>query len=212
MTTATPITVVLADDHPVVLDGLRALISGCEDMDVVATATDGNAAVEAVLSSKPAVAVMDVRMPGCDGIEATRRILESEAGVRVIVLSAMQEPSVAAQALRAGAIGFLSKEAIGQYLIDGIRQAAEGKAVVTAELVTRIMQDSSSFSSQSPLSRRDEHIVRLIADGHTNEQIARTLEISVAMVKMHLSGLFERVGAKDRASALAICFRQGWID
>jgi DNA-binding NarL/FixJ family response regulator len=205
------ITVLLADDHPVVLHGLQSLLSRRPELKVVATATDGPEAVAAVLSTRPTVAVLDLRMPGCDGLEATKRILAEFPEARIIILSGAEEPSMAVDAFRAGAIGFLPKASFAKFLVEGIQLAAEGKAVVTAELVTRLVQTLRDQPAQSPLNEREQEIVPLIAEGMTNEQIARQLGLSVSSVKAQLTSLFDKLGATDRASALAVCFRRGWL-
>jgi DNA-binding NarL/FixJ family response regulator len=176
------IRVVLADDHPLILEGIRALIQGAPGMAVVGEATNGEDAVTTILTERPDVAVLDVRMPGIDGVEATRRIVRDHPETRVIVLSAQADAETAVQALRAGAIGFLPKEAFGPTLLEGIRAAEEERA-----------------------------LLELVADGCTNVQIARAMSVSVSTVKAHLSALFKRLGARDRASAVAVCFRKGWL-
>lgn len=205
------ITVVVSDDHPVVLRGLQALIEEEGDMTVVGTARDGEEAVATVLAHRPKVAVMDIRMPNCDGLEATRRILAAYPEARIIILSAVEEPEPPLEAFRVGAIGFLPKVSIAQFLVDAIRQAAAGKAVMTPDVVTSLVHALRGGPEASPLSSREHEILLLIAQGKTNDQIARLLDTSVSTVKAQLSALFEKLGATDRASALAVCFRRGWL-
>jgi len=204
------VSVVVADDHPVVLRGLEAMIEEAEGMTVVATAREGEDAVRRVLALHPQVVVMDLRMPGCDGIEATRRILAEQPDTRVIILSA-EENGVVAEALQAGAVGYLSKKSIADTLLDGIRQAARGEAVVSAELVSVLVRSIRHSPEASPLSGREREILTLVAEGKTNEHVARAMGTSVSTVKSLLAGVFEKLGATDRASALAACFRRGWL-
>ena len=202
------IRVVLADDHPLILDGLRALIEAEPAMRVVGEATNGEDAVATVLETEPDVAVIDVGMPGFDGVEATRRIVQDLPDTRVIVLTGAGETEIAVQAVRAGAVGFLQKEAFETALLDGIRSAAAAEPTADPAL-----SGSRSSGSREPsvLSASDLRLLELVAEGYTNTQIARSMSVSVSTVKAHLSALFKKVGARDRASALAICFRNGWI-
>lgn len=205
------IRVVLADDHPTILEGIRALIQGAPGMEVVGEATNGDDAVSTVLSQHPDVAILDVRMPGLDGVEATRRILRDRPQTRVIVLSAQADAETAVQALRAGAIGFLPKEAFGSTLLDGIRSAASGEVALTPDIVSSVVRELHAPAATNGLHDDDRRLLELVADGCTNTQIARAMSVSVSTVKAHLSALFKRLGARDRASALAICFRKGWL-
>jgi DNA-binding NarL/FixJ family response regulator len=205
------IRVVLADDHPTILEGIRALIQGAPGMEVVGEATNGDDAVSTVLSQHPDVAILDVRMPRLDGVEATRRILRDRPQTRVIVLSAQADAETAVQALRAGAIGFLPKEAFGSTLLDGIRSAASGEVALTPDIVSSVVRELHTPAATNGLHDDDRRLLELVADGCTNTQIARAMSVSVSTVKAHLSALFKRLGARDRASALAICFRRGWL-
>jgi DNA-binding NarL/FixJ family response regulator len=205
------IRVVLADDHPLILEGIRALIQGAPGMAVVGEATNGEDAVTTILTERPDVAVLDVRMPGIDGVEATRRIVRDHPETRVIVLSAQADAETAVQALRAGAIGFLPKEAFGQTLLEGIRAAASGEVALTPDLVSSVVRELHAPTGPSALAEEERALLELVADGCTNVQIARAMSVSVSTVKAHLSALFKRLGARDRASAVAVCFRKGWL-
>jgi DNA-binding NarL/FixJ family response regulator len=205
------IRVFLADDHPLILEGIRALIENAPGMEVVGEATNGDDAVVAVLAARPDVAVIDVRMPGIDGVEATRRIVRDHPETRVIVLSAQADADIAVQALRAGAIGFLPKAAFGTTLLDGIRSAASGEVALTPDMMSSVVRELHAPAAPNGLTEADRRLLELVAEGCTNTQIARTMSVSVSTVKAHLSALFKRLGARDRASAIAICFRKGWL-
>lgn len=204
------ITVALADDHPVVLRGLEALVEEQPDMEVVATARDGLEAVARVVATRPHVVVLDLRMPLCDGVEATRRILARSSGSRIVLLSAEKSPSVV-EALQAGAIGFLSKETIGESLVDGIRAAAEDRPVVSQPVLVKLIESIRRPADANPLNDKETQVMKHVAAGETNEQIARELHVSVSSVKAGLASAFQKLDARDRASALAVCFRRGWI-
>jgi DNA-binding NarL/FixJ family response regulator len=204
------ISVAIADDHPVVLHGLESLIESEPDMTVVATAQDGDEAVRRVLATRPMVVVMDARMPGCDGVQATERILAAYPDARIIVLSGDEGPPVV-QALKAGAFGFLSKMSITEGLIESIRDAAEGRPVVSSTFLRSVLEGLREAEQSSPLNARERQILELVAEGRTNEQIGRAIGLSLSTVKAELAALFDKVGAKDRASALAVCFRRGWL-
>jgi len=206
------IRVVLADDHPLILDGLRALIEAEPTMHVVGEATNGEDAVATVLAEEPDVVVIDVGMPGFDGVEATRRIVQDLPETRVIVLSGAGETEIAVQAVRAGAVGFLQKDAFETALLDGIRSAVEAPTASASAASDGAGTASASGTGEpSALSATDLRLLELVAEGYTNTQIARAMSVSVSTVKAHLSALFKKVGARDRASALAVCFRRGWI-
>ena len=211
MTRTKTISVALVDDHPVVLRGLEGMIEAEADMAVVATARNGEEAVRRVTATNPDIVVMDVRMPSCDGVDATRRILAVHPDTRIILLSGEQSPSVV-EALRAGAYGFLSKTEVTESLVQRIRDAAEGRPVIASEILGELLDTLREPHEPNPLTAREQRIVESVAQGSTNEQIAHELERSVSTVKAELATIFEKVGATDRASALAVCFRRGWLE
>jgi DNA-binding NarL/FixJ family response regulator len=204
------ISVAIVDDHPVVLRGLEALIEAEPDMTVVATAHDGEEAVRRVIATRPDIVVMDIRMPTCDGVEATERILAAHPEIRVILLSGDLGPSVVT-ALKAGACGYLSKDTADRDLVSGIREAAEGRPVIDSSVLGHVLNALRTTQEPSPLTPRDRAILACVAQGKTNEQIAQELGYSVSTVKARLAALYEKIGASDRASALAVCFRSGWL-
>lgn len=204
------ISVAVVDDHPVVLRGLEALIDAEPDMRVVATAHDGEEAVKRAIATLPDVVVMDIRMPTCDGVEATERILAVHPATRVILLSGELGPSVVT-ALKAGAYGYLSKDVADRDLVTGIRDAASGRSVIASSVLGHVLEVLRTSAEQNPLTPRELAVMSCVARGETNEQIARELGHSVSTVKAQLATLYERLGASDRASALAICFRNGWV-
>lgn len=204
------ISVAIVDDHPVVLRGLEALIEAEPDMTVVATAHDGEEAVRRVIATKPDIVVMDIRMPNCDGVEATERILAVHPEVRVILLSGDMGPSVVT-ALKAGAYGYLSKDTADRDLVGSIRDAADERPVIASSVLGHVLDALRTIQEPSPLTPRERAILGCIAQGSTNEQIAHELGYSVSTVKAQLAVLYEKVGASDRASALAVCFRRGWL-
>jgi DNA-binding NarL/FixJ family response regulator len=204
------ISVAIVDDHPVVLRGLEQLIDAEPDMAVVATARDGEEAIRRVIATQPDLVVMDIRMPRCDGVEATQQILAVHPQIRVILLSGELDASVVT-ALKAGACGYLAKDAADHDLLDGIRSAADGRPVIASSVLGHVLDALRTTEHPSPLSPRDRAILECVALGNTNEQIARELGCSISTVKANLGALYEKVGASDRASALAICLRRGWI-
>jgi DNA-binding NarL/FixJ family response regulator len=205
------IAVAIVDDHPIVLRGLETLVEGEQDMTVVATAHDGTEAIRRVIATRPDVVVMDIRMPGCDGVEATREILASLPATRVILLSGEMGPGVVA-ALKAGAYGFLSKDTADRDLVAGIRDAACGRPVIASSVLGHVLDALRDPQDPSPLTPRERAILNCVAQGRTNEQIAGELGFSVSTVKAQLAALYEGLGASDRASALAVCLRRGWLD
>ena len=205
------IRVVVADDHPVVLLGLRSIIEDSDTLALAGSARDGEEAVDLVASIRPDVVVLDVRMPRCDGLEAARRILAIRPETRIVLLSAWSDLELGREALEAGALGFVPKEAVAAHLVQTIELVMEGRAVMPPDMVRFLARDPKEQPATTPLSPREREIVTLLAEGKTNEQIASALGNSVSTVKGQLSALFDKVGAVDRASALASCFRKGWI-
>jgi DNA-binding NarL/FixJ family response regulator len=206
--------ILIVDDHPVTRDGLRSALSGSDEVEVVGEATTGEEAIEVVHQVEPDVVFMDVRMPGMGGIEATRQIRKSHPETKIILFTIDESRAAIADAIRAGVSGYLLKDVSVDELINAARLALEGKAVIHPAL-TRAFIDEVQFvehKSETPLSKRESEILQKVAYGSTTKQVARELGISPHTVKTHLERIFEKLGANDRAQAVAIALRQGLVD
>ncbi|HJS93716.1 MAG TPA: response regulator transcription factor [Solirubrobacteraceae bacterium] len=194
------IRVLLADDHGVVRDGLARLLGSVPDIEVVAAAADGDQAVELAREHRPDVVLMDLRMPGMDGSEATRRLLESDPAMQVVILTSFSERDEILGALDAGAIGYLLKDAEPDELIRGVRAAAQGDSPLDPK-AARTLIGSRSGGQSHPLTDREREVLQLVARGLPNKLIARELGISEKTVKAHLTTVFQRIGVTDRVQA-----------
>jgi DNA-binding NarL/FixJ family response regulator len=194
------IRVLLADDHGVVRDGLSRLLTSVADIEVVAAAADGNQAVALALEHRPDVVLMDLRMPGMDGSEATRRLLESDPDIQVVILTSFSERDEILSALDAGAIGYLLKDAEPDELIRGVRAAAQGDSPLDPK-AARTLIGSRNAGPSHPLTDREREVLGLVARGLPNKLIARELGISEKTVKAHLTTVFQRIGVTDRVQA-----------
>jgi DNA-binding NarL/FixJ family response regulator len=194
------ITVVVADDHAVVRSGLDQLLATAPDIELVGSAVDGSTAVELVRDLRPDVVLMDLSMPGTDGIEATRQIVAAGSSARVVVLTSLADDRHISDALRAGAIGYVLKHADADDILDAIRAAAAGDSPLDPK-AARVLLDDRRGGPARPLSRREEEVLRLVADGHANKAIARQLLITERTVKAHLTNIFARIGVTDRTQA-----------
>jgi DNA-binding NarL/FixJ family response regulator len=193
-------TVLLVDDHPMVRAGLATLISTTEDLKIVGEAESGEQAVSRTGDLLPEVVLMDLSMPGIGGVEATRRILEQHPQVKVVVLTSFADQERVADALAAGAIGYLLKDCDSRELLAAIRSAALGHAPLDPR-VARALLPSTTPSVQETLSVRELQVLRLVAKGLANKQIGRSLGITERTVKVHVGHVFRRLGVTDRTSA-----------
>ena len=194
------ITIVLADDHAVVRDGLRMLLVAEEDMEVVAEAGDVEAAKRFVLGHKPTVLVLDLNMPGGSSLGAIPRIAEISPDTVVVVLTMQEDPAFAREALRAGASGYVLKHAAGAELVQAIRAAASGGTWLNPDLGARMAATPEGPSGAlAELSDRELEVLRLIALGHTNNEIAEKLFLSVRTVETHRAHIQQKLGRSSRA-------------
>jgi DNA-binding NarL/FixJ family response regulator len=193
-------TVLLVDDHPMVRAGLATLISTTDDLKIVGEAESGEQAISRTGDLLPDVVLMDLSMPGIGGVEATRRILEQQPQVKVVVLTSFADQERVAEALAAGAIGYLLKDCDSRELLAAIRSAALGHAPLDPR-VARALLPSTTPSVQETLSVRELEVLRLVAKGLANKQIGRSLGITERTVKVHVGHVFRRLGVTDRTSA-----------
>jgi len=193
-------TVLLVDDHPMVRAGLATLISTTDDLKIVGDAESGEQAVSRAGELLPDVVLMDLSMPGIGGVEATRRILEQHPQVKVVVLTSFADQERVADALSAGAVGYLLKDCDSRELLAAVRSAALGHAPLDPR-VARALLPSTAPSVQETLSVRELEVLRLIAKGLANKQIGRSLGITERTVKVHVGHVFRRLGVTDRTSA-----------
>jgi DNA-binding NarL/FixJ family response regulator len=195
------IRVLIADDHAVVRGGLGQLLATTDDMEIVATAEDGRAAVSAYAQSTPDVVLMDLSMPDVDGIEATRQIVALDPQATVVVLTSFSDDRRIRDALDAGAVGYLLKQASADDLLDAIRAAAAGDSPLDPKAARVMLQAARSRRPAHALSEREEEVLRLVAEGLANKAIARRLDITERTVKAHLTNIFGRLGVTDRTQA-----------
>jgi DNA-binding NarL/FixJ family response regulator len=211
-----PIRVVLADDQRVVRDGLALLLGLLPGVEVVDSACDGDQAVELARRLRPDVVLMDLRMPRCDGVAATRLLREQCPEIKVIVLTTYADDRSVLDALRAGARGYLTKDAGAAQINETLRRVVNGQAVidpaVAQHVINAIAPDEGSPEPPplpDALTPREIEVLTLIADGLSNAEIARTLVISEATVKSHINRLLSKTGVRDRAQAVGYAYRHG---
>jgi DNA-binding NarL/FixJ family response regulator len=213
--------VVVADDHPVVRAGFAAMLDAQPDFTVVATATDGEEAVRVSREHSPDVVLMDIRMPGMDGIEATRQVTHAGAdGPRVLILTTFDLDEYVYDALRAGASGFLLKDTSAERLFEAVRVIAAGEALlapaVTRRLITQFAQSrpnagAPTLKTLSTLTARETQVLRLVAEGLSNPEIAVRLAVSEETVKTHVSHVLTKLGLRDRTQAVVTAYESGLI-
>ncbi|NEE00369.1 response regulator [Phytoactinopolyspora halotolerans] len=213
-----PIRVLLADDQDLVRAGFRVILGAEEDIDVVGEASDGDHAVTLVAAMQPDVVLMDVQMPGMDGLEATRQILAgSSVPTQVVILTTFDREDYLFEALRAGASGFLLKNASPDDLVDSVRVAARGDALLSPEVTRRVI---ARFSQPSPvvaphrppeLTDREFEVFVQVAKGATNQEIAERLFLGETTVKTHVSRVLMKLGLRDRTQAVVYAYEHGVV-
>jgi len=208
-----PVRVLLADDHEVVREGLRTILAeAAEEVLVVGEAASGEQAVRLADTLQPAVVLMDLMMPGMDGIEATRRLRERGLRTAVIILTSSADDARVREAVRAGAIGYLMKDVRKAQLIDAIRAAARGVPTLHPEAQRRLMREVAEPPAPSPfaaLTPRELDVLRLIARGESNKRIAGILTLSLGTVKGYVSAIFDKLGVGDRTQAALFAHKHG---
>ena len=231
-----PVTVVVADDQSAVREGLVLLLGTLPGISVAGQASDGDAAVDLVARTRPQVVLMDLNMPGCDGVAATRRITAEHPGTRVVVLTTYADDESIIGALQAGALGYLTKDATRAEIGRALRAAAAGQAVLDPDVQRRLLS-AAARAPEMPaptgtpgtpgapgapggagsreaddLTPREADVLRLIAAGQSNREIARSLFVSEATVKTHVNRIFAKTGSRDRAQAIRYAYTHGYAD
>ena len=214
------VTVVLADDQALVRRGFRLILEAEPDIEVVAEAEDGQQAIDAVRRHRPAVVLMDIQMPGLDGLEATRRILtDADRHTRVLILTTFERDDYVFQALQLGAGGLLLKTAPPEDLITAVRVVARGEALLSPSVTRRVIQEVTRHHRRVPhapelerLTQRELEVLRLVAEGLTNAEIAARLYVSEATVKTHTSNVLSKLGLRDRIQAVIFAYKHGLVD
>lgn len=214
------IRVLLADDQALVRDGLRALIELEEDMEVVAEAADGDAAVRLALLQRPDVVLMDVRMPGLDGITATKRLVGTATAPKILMLTMFNRDEYVFEALQAGASGFLLKDVRGGQLTRAIRAVAAGDSLVDPAVTRRLIEeryaatpraDPAHAAELKRLTSRELDVLRLVARGLSNAEIAAHLTLGESTVKTHVARILAKLGRRDRVQAVVVAYETGLV-
>jgi DNA-binding NarL/FixJ family response regulator len=207
-----PIRVLIVDDHPVVRDGLRGMFDRCDDVSVVGEAADGREAVDRALALGPDVILMDLRMPGTDGVTAIRELAARDVASKVLVLTTYDTDSDVLPAIEAGASGYLLKDASPAELERAIRTAHEGGTVLAPSVASLLMDRvRRPAATAGPLSDRELEVLALIAKGRNNREAAAELFISEATVKTHLMHVYAKLEVNDRAAAVAAAYERGLL-
>ena len=212
------IRVLVADDQSMVRAGFRMLLSGEDDIEVVAEASNGIEAVEKAARFAPTVVLMDIRMPELDGLEATRRILAADPEARVLVLTTFDLDEYVYEALRAGASGFVLKDDPPEQLLEAVRTVASGEALLSPAITKRVIREFTRMARPSPpkelddLSTREREVLRLIALGLSNAQIGQELFISETTVKTHVTHILSKLGLRDRVQVVVLAYQTGIVE
>jgi DNA-binding NarL/FixJ family response regulator len=210
MTGMNPIRLLIADDHPVVRDGLSGMFAADAGFEVLGEAADGSEAVRLAQALNPDVILMDLRMPGMDGVTAITELSRRNIPARVLVLTTYDTDSYVLPAIEAGATGYLLKDAPRDELLRAVRAAAQGQGVLAPSVATRLMSRVRTTEAEL-LSRRELEVLELVAAGTTNREAAARLFISEATVKTHLLHIYAKLGVTDRAAAVAEAFNRGLL-
>jgi DNA-binding NarL/FixJ family response regulator len=213
MSSAEPtIRVVLADDHALVREGTAELLERAGGIDVVGQAADGPRALELVAATRPDVLLLDLAMPGLDGLEVTRRALSISPSTRVVALTAHEEQPYVLAMLQAGASGYLSKSSRGREVIQAVRAAAAGETVFSAAIARSVTSRAlGDGGSDMPLTPRERDVLSAAARGLGNKQIAVELGMSARTVQTHLTSIFAKLGVSSRTEAVLLAVKRGWV-
>jgi NarL family two-component system response regulator YdfI len=209
-----PIRILIADDHEVVREGLRLILEAEDDFVVVGEAADGREAIELVERLKPQVVLMDLRMPGMDGLTAIKHLRQQWPDINIVILTTYNEDALMMEGLRSGARSYLLKDTKRQVLFDTLRAAARGEALLRPEVMARVIDQSAAPSKSAeglPLTDREREVLIGVARGERSKEIAARLGITERTVKAHLASIYNKFGVDSRAAAIAVASQRGLI-
>lgn len=206
------IKVLVVDDHPVVREGLTLFLTGQDDLELAGQASSGEEAVEMANQVKPNVILMDLKMPGIGGIEAIRRIKKDNPSVKILALTVYTEDEYVKEALRAGALGYLLKEVSQAELLKAIRAVMRDESYLAPKVVAALVSELDESRKKARLTKREKEVLQFMAEGLTNKEIADRLDLGVETIKTHARNIYEKLGAADRAQAVAIALRKGFFE
>jgi len=210
-----PITVLIADDHAVVRDGLQALLAKAGDVQVVGVAGNGREVIEQAQRVRPEVVVMDIGMPELDGVEATRRLREKCPETRVLILSMHLTSEHVVRALNAGAHGYVLKESAGEEVVEAIRAVAAGRRYLSHQIselmIDDFLRDGVKVSPLDRLSLRESEVLKFVVEGHTNADIAERLALSIKTVETYRARIMRKLGVKDTVELVKFAMRHGIV-
>ena len=210
-TDASTIRILVVDDHPVVRQGLRGFLGSRPGLEVIGEAADGDEAVRKARHLHPDVVLMDLVMPGTDGVEATKQIVAQDEDVRVVVLTSFTDDERVVPAVRAGAAGYLHKDATPAELERAVRAAARGEAPLSPRAAARVLQSMTAEPAGPDLTPREREVLGLLGEGLTNRLIARRLGVSEKTVKTHVGNVLAKLGVSDRTQAALWAVRHGLV-
>lgn len=212
-----PINVIITDDHAIVREGLRLILETAVDIEVIGEAADGAEALQLVAQQPPDVVLMDLRMPGMDGLTAIEHLQRDHPEVAVVILTTYNEDDLMLRGLQAGAKGFLLKDTVRETLLDTIHAAAKGESLLGADVMARLLMQTQRGGSRmpvtkdNPLTDRELQTLQAVAAGETNKGIALQLGITERTVKAHLTSVYNKLGVDSRAAAIAVAAQNGWL-
>jgi DNA-binding NarL/FixJ family response regulator len=209
------IRIMIVDDHNLVREGLKSMFDGGNEIEVVAEAGSGEEALEILEDVAPDVILMDISMPGMNGIQATREIREKDPAVKVVILTMLDQEGYVYEAVKAGATGYMLKNTSSDELLEAIETVHQGKALLhpdaTAQLLKEFVTLAENRTKDYGLSNREMEVLQLLSEGKTNKQIAKDLWISEQTVKTHVAHIFEKLGTSDRTETVAHALRSGLV-
>jgi DNA-binding NarL/FixJ family response regulator len=209
------IKILIADDHTIMRDGIRALLSLQEDVEIVGEASTGQEAIEKASEFSPDLIIMDISMPGMDGLEATRRILKQNPKAKILILTQHDDKEYVLSAIKAGCAGYLPKRALGSELVSAIRAIYHGDSFLYPSVASELIKDYRSHAqvsdSHDQLTAREREVLKLIAEGHTSREIAEMLFISLKTVMGHRTKIMDKLGIHNRTELIKYAMRKGLV-